>query len=1120
MKHTLLSLLLALTAVTGARALPLTAYPAHSRLAEGRWVRVTTDREGIYQISHERLREMGFTNPERVHVWGADVFDLSTHLFTANTVDPLCQMPSTHTDDGRLLFYGRAPYLVTLPSTELNTAGFTYRRDSYSLTASYLLTDAAGDDLPVDRHSNATSSLPPMESHIHIDLFEEELSRPVQGGVLAMGKRYQAGDRADFSFHIRHWNTSGDSPAALFSHIIAAASTSTSRMEAEVPEGTTCLKSTATSAYAVTFPTAFADNTGSLWFEPSDGRTERDLTVSVPIPSGTDYSYVAADYGILAYHRDNVLDTTDPSLVMVLGEADGVRGRLLRMPGASSDTRVWAVDRLRDCMELGPRKTDGAVNYVLPRAVTRLVAFDPAMTFPEPTVEGAIPCRDLRAEPVPDMLIVTTDAMRPAAEQLAGIHSRLQGLDVLVVTQKELDNEFAAGAPHAMNARLMAKMFYDRDPVKFKYLLMYGPSTGDPRRIDTPLDFETIVCYENDNRREGADQVRDYASDKYFGMLADNYSHSQMPSTPMQVAVGRISARTLASARDFNAKAERWLIDPPSPDVTASAVLVSGNQNLNSHVEHALRAQEVMAQANPAMTFTQVPTKVFYPDYRGTLSPHRRIMCDALRRGAGFLGYSGHGSVNFIQDASLLSTGIVASTPYSHPPLTVLASCAQFTYDRLGSSLLETMVLTPGGGAIAGIAAARSVYMRYNLYTYETMAAAYAAAGPGATVGSVYLDARRRLLAAIPVMGAYQPDELVNDMCYNLAGDPALPLYKPARTITLDAPGTVTPLSAATLTGTVLGTDGRIDTSFDGPVTVTVYDGARDVATRNDCYEADFKPLTLSIANDVLAVAQGTAHAGRFSIQLTVPEPCFSAETYTAIASAVRDGDPAQGALGRAALTVAPVADAGTGDTSVAIKTIYADSPDYIPGDPVEGNFTLYADIDPGTAGLNFSTGGISTHSRVMVDGNKTYTGIGGYFSHLDDGSMRLAMPLADLSDGFHSIELTVADNAGHTDHASLDVYVLSHGTAAGCAVTVDTPTADTGVTIGLDGADSAERLLILDTDGRTVYTAERPTLPLRWTLTTTDGAALPDGRYTVRMLIRDGGDYGQAAPATVVVLR
>ncbi len=1122
MKHLLLSTIIALTAVIGASALPASVYPAHSRLASGRWVRVTTDREGIYQLTHEQLRGLGFDDPARVHVWGADAFELSEHAFTASTADPLYQTPSVHTADGRLLFYGRAPYTVSVPSTELTSAGFSYSRDSYSLTASYLLTDAAGDDLAIEPRTSALGSMTTLDTHIHIDLFEEELQRPVQGGVLAMGKSYQAGDVAEFPFSVRHWSTGGDSPAAMFSHMMVAAATSTSRMEARAPEGTTRLKATAPSAFAVTFPTAYAENTGTLWFEPSDGRTDRDLTVTVPISSSIAYSYVAADYGILAYHRDNILDATDPALVMVLGEKDAVRGRALSIAGAPASTRLWAIDRLRQCVELsGETDADGAsVSFTLPRAVTRLVAFDQSAVFPSPAIVGDIPCRDLRGEPVPDMLIVTTDAMMPGATQLADIHRRLQGLDVLVVTQKELDAEFSAGSPHAMNARLMAKMLYDRDPAKFKYVLMYGPSTGDPRRIDTPLDFETLVCYENDDRRDCADHVRSFVSDKYFGMLADDYRHSLMASRPMQVAVGRISARTIASARDFNTKAELWLTDPASPAVSSAAVLISGNQNKNAHVEHALRAQEVMAAEDPAMTFTQVPTKVFRPDRNGILSTHRRVMSDALRRGAGFIGYTGHGSVNFIQDASLLSTGIVASTPYAPPPLAVLASCAQFTYDHLGSSLLETMVLTPRGGAIAGVAACRSVYLRYNLYTYETMAAAYAAAGPGATVGSVYLDARRRLLEQIPVVGAYQPDELINDMCYNLAGDPALPIYKPSRTIAIDAPAQITPLRAATVTGSILGADGSVDTSFDGPVTLTLYDGARSVSTLNDCGEADFTPLTFDLSGDVLGVASGTARAGRFSLVLTVPEPGYAAPTYTAIASATRADDAASGAIGRAELSVAPDADDSTPASAPVIRSLYADTPDYIPGDAVGGTFTLYADIDPGTAGLNFSTGGISTHSRVMIDGNVSYTGIGGYFSRLDDGTMRLAMPMTDLSDGYHAVELTVADNAGATDRATIDIYVLSHGSTADCAVALDTPTADTAVTISLDGTADAERLLVTDATGRTVYTAATPRLPLRWDLRATDGTALPDGRYTVRLLLRQGSDYGAATPAPLVILR
>ncbi|MDE6042741.1 MAG: hypothetical protein K2G07_04240, partial [Muribaculaceae bacterium] len=46
------------------------AAAADSRLAQGKWVKVKVDTEGIQQITHEQLRSWGFKKPEYVTVYG------------------------------------------------------------------------------------------------------------------------------------------------------------------------------------------------------------------------------------------------------------------------------------------------------------------------------------------------------------------------------------------------------------------------------------------------------------------------------------------------------------------------------------------------------------------------------------------------------------------------------------------------------------------------------------------------------------------------------------------------------------------------------------------------------------------------------------------------------------------------------------------------------------------------------------------------------------------------------------------------------------------------------------------------------------------------------------------
>ena len=1130
MKSRIHNILIALAAfaaaVPSAQALQPSAYPASSPLASGRWVRVTTDSEGIFQLSYDKLRQMGFDSPDKVQVWTADPYELATNLFSEKSANPLITVPSMHTSDGRLLFYGQADARISLESTAYSSTGFTYARNHYARTTSYLLTDAT-DAEPLRTASYVSAQGRPVTSHLHVELSEEELDYASGGGALAQGRKYEPGQQADFTFRLKNWEPNTYNTSAIFSYVMDVASTSTGQMQIVTDEGVTRLKADNTPYASCESPDVFRYANGSLWFTPAEAQEGSDLTLTfgVKSPANSNISYLSADRAMLAYPRANVLDDADPSLVMVFGSGYSATGQEMRFPGAKASMRLWLVDNPRAAVSLEGRNPTGEyISFTLPRPCTRAVAFDPAGSFPEPAVAGPVANQNLHGADTPHLLIVTTAPLRARAEELADMHRRYQGLDVLVVTQEEANNEFTAGGPHIMAVRLLAKMLYDRNPSKFRYLLLYGPSTADNRAIKSTLDFPTLVCYQNDNPTQAANFVKNYASDNIYGMLADGYVHSLISSQPTQVAVGRVSARMESQAADYNAKALRWIQNPITPAQYNSGVLISGTLNNNSHISHCLEVERYMTDLHPDMSFTHVPLKALYPDAAGTFSPHHKLIYEALRRGCGYFSYSGHGAINFIQSAELLDTRSALAEEYSCYPFVMLSSCAQFTYDGLGSSLLETMLLAPRGGAIGGVAACRSVYLNYNQYTCRAVAEAYAALEPGARLGDIYLDARRRLLARIgSTLLPTETQELINNMSYNLAGDPALPMYVPTRSISLDAHDAITPLTPATLSGSVLGADGQTDTGFNGTVTLTLFDGKTSVTTRKESSDnADFTPLTFPIENDIISTATAPVTNGRFSVSVVASEPLYAVDTYRAKLSAVSSDSDADGASGTEWLSILPLPDDFAASTEApVINSFYAEAADFTSGDAVPESFTVHAVITPGASGINYATAGVTTRARLYIDNATIKSGIEGLIIPFDDSTVRFEMPLSGLSHGVHNLRLLIANNAGLTASADMDIYVASE-TVSGAGVTADT-TEPGSVTLGLDGASGAvaARLVVTDCEGRTVFTSASPELPLRWNCTSPAGTQVSDGLYTARLWYTDAeGHHVQAAPAEFVVLR
>ena len=104
------------------------------------------------------------------------------------------------------------------------------------------------------------------------------------------------------------------------------------------------------------------------------------------------------------------------------------------------------------------------------------------------------------------------------AERLAHLHRNRDAMDVLVLTPQQVFNEFSSGTPDAMGPRLMCKMFYDRDPQKFKHLLIMGQAFYDQRNLFAIRPC-SVITYESDDSGNGD---KSYATDDFFGMLDDD----------------------------------------------------------------------------------------------------------------------------------------------------------------------------------------------------------------------------------------------------------------------------------------------------------------------------------------------------------------------------------------------------------------------------------------------------------------------------------------------------------------------------------------------------------------------------------------------------------------------
>lgn len=187
-----------------------------------------------------------------------------------------------------------------------------------------------------------------------------------------------------------------------------------------------------------------------------------ELTFSFDVPVSFSGSYLAVDKSWLKYPQKLIFDSNRDFFINI--DTSGP-ARNIKVSGLTSDDIIWDVTDPADIIQLELANADGGMlASPIQGAPRRLVAFNTSATHRQVEFIGEVANQSLHTLATPELLIVCSNACRECAEELAEIHRELQGIDVAVVPQEEIFNEFSSGAHHPGAVRRFAKMLYDRAP--------------------------------------------------------------------------------------------------------------------------------------------------------------------------------------------------------------------------------------------------------------------------------------------------------------------------------------------------------------------------------------------------------------------------------------------------------------------------------------------------------------------------------------------------------------------------------------------------------------------------------------------------------------------------------
>lgn len=1128
--RTKLSLLAALTAGCACAA---DSHAPASRLAQGHWVKIKVEKEGIHQISLETLRQWGFDSPERVNVYGYGGTALAMERLHPE-IDDLQPTMSMRTPDGRLLFYADATLRYDTRNYDgaesfTNEAGTGWRHNIYSDHACYFLSDCDTPALPTAVSAPDAPGDTPYTGHIHVDAVDSDLTAPMAMGSLYFERTFTAAD--PYTTHITATDrVAAETPSAperpaTFAYLAygkaGAGDISGSEVQHTVTGEAAAMIRTHRQGEASRYSIDdWLPMRGSITFEPGESPLSGNVSLARPEAASALTYYI--DRHTFIYPRLNRLPEGMPQLLMQYPSS--VEGRAIVVAGATPAQHLWDVSSPAAVRELELRmQPDGSALAAMPAAYStaspgRLVLFDSACEHPEPELIGEVEPQNIHAMPAPHMLIITTDALAAYAHRLADAHRRLQGIDVEVVTSQQAYNEFSSGTPTPMAYRRMAHMFYRRDPEKFRYILLLGPSRWDHRGIIEHTSSEQLAIYECSVPDARATTTSAFCSDAFIGCM-DDFGYTHAAAAKMHVCVGRLPAATEGDAYNMVRHTIEYMENPPAAAAMRRTIAASAPADRYEHFNYCEDVNNVLENAPGGFIISRLPIMA-YPTQGNDYSEANRSLRQHLDEGRGLFTYFGHSSSGtLLTGVSFYGSGMARSLSYSSAPVALLATCNAYAPDRATVGVSADMLAKCGGGAIAAIAACRSVYSHLNRQFALYVAEAYTSATPGTSTGDIYRNARNKMIAE-----KTNSQARFNTNCYGLCGDPAVVLSVPDAEIKLTAVNGQAPgecpaegLSVLRLEGYVAGDDDGIIEDFNGTADIVIYNtNAKGSILIVDPQATETPEIILS--NMPMATATATVQQGRWSADIFLPEFMAAGNTFAIGADAVNTegSSAAHGYFAGLPTAARPADTAGLDTTAPHITEMYIDSPDFRDGDEVGGDFTVHARISVPATGVCVNAAPLTGASRLTLDSSSTRGNLAGYIRPDGDGFVRIEMPYSGVTSGRHSITLTASNNVGVATEHTIGFAVASQETAASMAV--EERPARTQATFSLNHTmpDNADILLIIeDAAGNTVRTLNTT----EWDLRDTLGAPVPDGIYSAHALVKHGLQHTCSETVEVIVL-
>lgn len=976
-------------------------YASESVLNSGKWVKIQVAEDGIYKLTAADLKKMGFSNLDKVAVYGYGGWPLDED-FSTTYIDDVPEVAVWRSAD-YLLFYGKGPRKWEYSSSDKS---FIHTNNPYSNYGYYFVTEKETAGRTMEKAASAAGATLQVTTFDDYVLHEEELVSVNSSGRELYGESFTSTLSRDFTISVP--GITNDEGKATLSFISRGNGTITMNVDGN-----------ALISGSVSVPSDEYEVARELYRERA-WMADKGETVKVNIGySTTGHKNVHLNYFRLQMKRQ--LKVYDNYTFFRSLSARGNASRFV-IQGADASTLVFDVTDGVNPQQMETSLNGTELSFSIPASASlrEFVVVKPSQ-IKAPVTVGEVANQNLHALPQQDMIIIAQPNFTTQAERLAEAHRTKDNLTVRVVTPESIYNEFSSGTPDATAYRRFMKMFYDRKTSEAdapKYLLLFGDGSFDNRKLTSAwksVDMSNmLLTYQTENSLSS----QSYVIDDYFGFLDDADNKKSLQNKKLCLGIGRFPIRTVEQATQMVDKVISYMENKNTGSWKNNLCFMADDGSntdgfMTEHMEFADQLAGYVESEHPEF----LVNKLYYDAYKkdmtaGTYPDVRSGLQKLLKDGLLLFNYTGHGGTTALSDEKVLTQTDINQFTYTHLPVWVTATCDFTRFDDLNTSAGEDVFLNKSSGGIALFTTVRVAYSRPNFPINDNVIRNLFERNNGRrrTLGEV-MQATKNTLSSVYKLG------------FCLIGDPAVKIAYPEfgmKVTTVNGQSvdgnsiSFKALEKITVEGEVLDASGQLVTDFTGIVNPTVKDSKVTVTCLKNSNKDDSPAFTFTDYPNTIFIGNDSVRNGKFSFTFTVPKDISYSNLQGKMnlyAVDTESGNEAQGNFDN--FIVGGTSDTAETDTiGPEIRALYLNDTTFVDGGQVNTTPYFVAELWD-KSGVNITGSSVGHDMMLVIDESTVLSyNLNSYYELLlgEDGTGIVKFPIPALEPGKHTAEFWVWD--------------------------------------------------------------------------------------------------------------